>query len=634
MSSFLALPRSLPAAFLTLFLTCGAAFGQTTLLSPNSLSALHLVGGGLASGSIQTVTDGPTDPVSGTVYTQAWDVNVTSTSTPPVPYNVKLYATNAVAVAKGEALVATFFYRRVDDTPDEANVNAYFESQASPITKAVSLSLRGRKTWRRASIPFICDKDYAVGGAQFDFQLSWQIQHIQVAGFTLVTYGQKSVFASGSIDATPSFSFSGGTWATDTSVAVTGQPFFTAASKLQMTVWPPHWDSVQLTAQVPLSGGAVNTIHSGDTLVALFWMCGTSPDTVNLAIGGPEAVGASGTLSLDQGNLMVDSTWKQHYVAFTAKENYAAGALHFYFRCGMKPQTVQFAGLQLIDLGSAVAAATLTGTQYDYPGRAIDASWRTAANTRIAQNREGTLTVNVTGASNQALSGVAVSAAMTKHLFGFGAEVSGQRVANGTGADSDRYRAETASLFNKAVLGNELKWLKWIESGDPAVAVSAMAWLRQKGIFDLRGHNLIWPSWTFSPSALSGMTTTQLQQAILDHFADEPAAPGVRQLIGDWDVVNESHKQRDILDKLEGMPAGQHGTANDDASWIASWLAAASAADPYPYLFLNDYGTEDNPNQLDLSTQNYQLQLIANLQNAGAPIDGFGFQSHMNLSFT
>src|SRR5262249_50785792 len=143
----------------------------------------------------------------------------------------------------------------------------------------------------------------------------------------------------------------------------------------------------------------------------------------------------------------------------------------------------------------------LTSTENDYPGRLLSDSWRADANTRINQTRKGNFAVNVKNSSGAALSGVNVSVAMQKHLFGFGSAVSSDWLTNHQTSDGNQYRTATTTLFNKAVLENDLKWNDWYSN--PALARAGLAWLRTNGIFDIRGHNLVWPNFSHTPSALN-----------------------------------------------------------------------------------------------------------------------------------
>ena len=77
----------------------------------------------------------------------------------------------------------------------------------------------------------------------------------------------------------------------------------------------------------------------------------------------------------------------------------ATNAMQFYVKCSAQLQTVEFGGLQLLDLGILVSGSNITSTLNDYPGRLITDSWRADANARIAAYRKGNFTINVTGSS-------------------------------------------------------------------------------------------------------------------------------------------------------------------------------------------------------------------------------------------
>ncbi len=108
-----------------------------------------------------------------------------------------------------DAIVATFYYRRTDTMSDETNITARFQQIGGAAASSIVIPLRGRQQWRKISIPFIASASYPAGGARFCFQLSAQIQSLQVSGVSLVNHGQKSLFGPGVVDATPLFTFVG-----------------------------------------------------------------------------------------------------------------------------------------------------------------------------------------------------------------------------------------------------------------------------------------------------------------------------------------------------------------------------------------------------------------------------------------
>lgn len=588
---------------------------QTFLLSNNTPTAFSLVPGSYGNGFIAAVTGQP--------FTSAWQVNVTATA--PNPSGVTLTANTSVAVAAGDLIVASFSYRRTDSTADEININARFEQVASPFNASVVVPLRGRGQWRQVSIPFIANASYAAGSARFYFQLSAQKQKMQISGVTLANYGQTSLFGPGIIDASPSFAFNGTaagtTYGTNTSVAVSGNPFFSTASHITVTANPNDDSTVQLKATVP---SAVTANHN---LLAIFWA--RDADTVpKNAVIGFSTQNAAGTkvVSYNQSAIIVDGAWKQHVIPFTIPTTYAANGMAFVLKCSAQLQTVEIGGLQLLDIGT-VPATSLSSTLNDYPGRLITDSWRTAANTRINTYRKGNFTLNVTDGSGAAIASASVSAVMQKHLFGFGSAVQAQELTTVTGADADTYRATVKALFNKVVFENDMKWVQWEAAGQPAKVQNAVTWLRANGITNIRGHNLVWPAWGYCPTDLPGLSVPALTTRILMHIDSESQYFKIKNYMSDWDVVNEPYVNHSVMDKINGVA---DGTLAQDAAVIRTWYTQAAGDDTCPDCYLNDFGVVENPTRLNPVREDYNYNLLSTLlaYSPATPVDGFGFESH------
>ena len=603
--------------------TAAPAAAQTALLSSATPAAFTLIHGTYGTGGIVSV--------SGEPFPQAWQVSVTHSA--PSSQSVVLSANTAVAVAAGDAIVATFWYRRTDTTADEVNISARFESATAPVASAVVVPLRGREQWRQVSIPFLANASYAAGAARFDFALSAQIQSLQVSGVTLTDYGQKSLFGPGITDATPFFTFTGsapaGTYATDSGVAVTGNPFFSSASHIAVTAVPPVDSYVKLSANVP------QAVASGDTLVAIFWVrdADAVPQNAVVGITAQQAIYPTAQV-YNQSALIVDGAWKQHIIPFTANASCSANGMQILVKCAAQLQTVEFGGLQLLDLGNApaLAAATLTSTVNDYPGRLLTDSWRADADARIAAYRKGDFTLDVTDGNGNAINGVTVAAAMQKHLFGFGSAVRANELTTVTGTDADTYRAKVKGLFNKVVFENEMKWIQWETANDPHSVQNAISWLWGNGIFNVRGHNLVWPSWGYCPSDVASLSGSALTSRILGHIDNETGYFKIKNYMQDWDVVNEPYVNHTVLDKINGVAAGSRGTIAQDAVAMKPWYAQVATDDAFPFRFLNDAGVVEVATHIGTAREDYNYALLSELISTGAAIDGFGFESHFTAA--
>jgi GH35 family endo-1,4-beta-xylanase len=172
------------------------------------------------------------------------------------------------------------------------------------------------------------------------------------------------------------------------------------------------------------------------------------------------------------------------------------------------------------------------------------------------------------------------------------------------------------------VFENDLKWEQW-ERKDKgqhrAATLAALQWLRAQNI-QVRGHNLVWPSWQFTPRRLADYQKNpdKLEQQIEDHIRDIVGA--TKGQISDWDVVNEPYANHDILDLL---PPGS----------MARWFQLTHETDPQPVLFLNDYAGfmqrgENTPHKDAFE------QTLRELKAQGAPIGGLGIQAHFDNQFT
>lgn len=151
------------------------------------------------------------------------------------------------------------------------------------------------------------------------------------------------------------------------------------------------------------------------------------------------------------------TSWQRFYVPFEVKLDHDAGKAAVIFRAGYDPQTIEIGGVRVLDFGAEFPLANLPLTPRSYVGRDADAPWRKTAAERIERLRKANLTV--TDAAGKPLPGVKVRAQMKRHAFGWGSAVDA-RTLLGDGPDSERYRQIVTENFNKAVLENDMKWVR------------------------------------------------------------------------------------------------------------------------------------------------------------------------------
>ncbi|MFL5307782.1 MAG: endo-1,4-beta-xylanase [Polyangia bacterium] len=180
-------------------------------------------------------------------------------------------------------------------------------------------------------------------------------------------------------------------------------------------------------------------------------------------------------------------------------------------------------------------------------------------------------------------------------------------------------RALLSRQFDSLSPENEMKWasvepLRGVfafAAGDRLVAFAAQNGMR------MRGHTLVWhqqiAGWA---RPLKG---DELRAAMAAHIAG--VAGHWRGQIGAWDVVNEA------------LADGESGSLRADSPFTAlgpdfidQAFKEAHAADPQAQLFYNDYEIEG----VGAAKSEAAFALCKRLKEAGVPINGVGFQMHVD----
>jgi endo-1,4-beta-xylanase len=185
------------------------------------------------------------------------------------------------------------------------------------------------------------------------------------------------------------------------------------------------------------------------------------------------------------------------------------------------------------------------------------------------------------------------------------------------------YRAITADQFSTVTPENVMKWdavepTQGAYNWGPADQLVAFAQSHRQLV---RGHNLVWhnqlPAWLTEQAA--SMTPDQVRDILRKHITDE--VTHFKGKIWQWDVVNEAFND--------------DGTLRDDIwlqklgpSYIADAFRWAHAADPKAQLFYNDYNIEFTGPK-----SNAVYAFVQDLQKQGVPIDGVGFQTHLDTQY-
>ena len=273
-----------------------------------------------------------------------------------------------------------------------------------------------------------------------------------------------------------------------------------------------------------------------------------------------------------------------------------------------------------------VAVSSSVAPPEAYPGRSLDASWRTQAATNIDQYRKADLQVQVRDVNGRAIPGANVAIDMQQHEFGFGSAVVASRLRDDNAVHAT-YKEKVAENFNKATLENNLKWPAWEgEYGQNFTqwgAVAALDWLADQGI-EARGHAAVWPGYDNLPQPVQSLldqaplNTTQQQQLrnLVNSHIDEIASAVAGKVV-EWDVINEPRTNHDIMDAL---PEGDQ--------IMATWFQRLAANDSEATRYINEYDILASGGGVDTSKQNTYLNHIQGLIDDGAGVEGIGFQSH------
>jgi endo-1,4-beta-xylanase len=352
-------------------------------------------------------------------------------------------------------------------------------------------------------------------------------------------------------------------------------------------------------------------VKTGDVVLIHFWLRTTASTTGEgftyvRFLGPPPDFATATGLRVHAG-----ADLKEYSIGFQAARDYPAGTASVAFDVGFDPQTIEIGGISVVDYGQSIKLEDLHLTRLTYAGREPGAAWRTQALARIEKIRKGDLTIQVTDAAGSPVAGATIHAVLRRHSFGFGTCV----VANllvGTTPDALRYQQTVASLFNIATFENEMKWYStW--SGVPPSVDKAVDWLRAHDIA-VRGHNMVWPSWRWSPRQLLAYqhNPAELGRLINKHITD--MASHFAGKVIDWDVVNEPYSNHDYMDALGGPGV------------MIDWYKLANQTDPMARLFINDFdilsGGANNEHR------DFYFNTIKFLKDGGAPLGGIGIQAH------
>jgi GH35 family endo-1,4-beta-xylanase len=369
--------------------------------------------------------------------------------------------------------------------------------------------------------------------------------------------------------------------------------------------------SAEWNAQLQVN--TASPIKSGDVLLAHLWLRCAESMTGDGFVGFVMELAEPEFDKAIERRLVAGSAWRECFVPFVAKRDYAAGEAQVNLRLGYDRQTIEIGGLELINYANSVKLEDLPRTKITYTGREEGAPWRKEALARIEKIRKADLLIRVTDESGKPLAGAKVRAAMTRHAFGFGSAITAD-LLTGDSPDAKRYQEMVEKNFNLAVFENDMKWPA-VWTGVPRRTDQALDWLLERHI-QVRGHNLVWPSWRWLPQELRAYRDDkdELRRRTAGHIT--ATVSHLKGKLFQWDVVNEPFSNHDLIDALGGREV------------LLDWFKLARQADPACRLYLNDYGIFDGP--ASSPHRKHFFDTLTWMKESRGAIDGIGIQSHFS----
>lgn len=105
-------------------------------------------------------------------------------------YEMTLGAKTGVTVHTNDAAVATFWARSVKPVDDSGHATFVFERDGTTFKKSANAVLKFGTAWQKFEFPFRIAEDYNPGDAHVNFWLGYGAQSFQIAGLSVLDYGQ------------------------------------------------------------------------------------------------------------------------------------------------------------------------------------------------------------------------------------------------------------------------------------------------------------------------------------------------------------------------------------------------------------------------------------------------------------
>jgi endo-1,4-beta-xylanase len=146
----------------------------------------------------------------------------------------------------------------------------------------------------------------------------------------------------------------------------------------------------------------------------------------------------------------------------------------------------------------------------------------------------------------------------------------------------------------------------------------------------VRGHCFVWhqqvAAWVTNGAADHSLNPAALSEILRNHIATVGGHYAGK--VWAWDVVNEAFLDDGSLRSTVWYDSPGIGFAGKGTAYIEQAFRWARAADPAAKLFYNDYDAET------INAKSDAIYAMAkDFRARGVPLDGIGFQAHINLKF-
>ena len=538
--------------------------------------------------------------------------------------------TNTAQIGTGDRLTLTFWVRKV--APDDLyNIRASVSLESDTGDPLLSTVFPcNLNTWAKYSFPVTAPRSYQAGELRVMFRSGLGPQAFEIGGLQFTDKGSpppppNPVGTLIPTDSSHTYGayFDNSVGGGSARVVVGGSPSGGDAVQIQVNGTSPYIYNAQL-------GWPTNApVNKNDAVLLSF--------RVRMLQGG--AGGVQGQIVFERNGDPYDKSltftypvptddWQLLQAPFRANDNYKAGTAHLQFQFAAGPQRFEIADVELKNYGTLADLTSLpsrNATAVDPVANQILAE----AKKRIEEIRKAQLTVLVTDADGNPLPNVEVRVQQLRHAYRFGSAVVSAGLLQ-PGTDNDIYRSRIASHFTTSVLENDLKWPTWEcttckPSFDQQQTRNGIQWLLDRNI-QVRGHNLIWPSFRNLPSDLQKLTGENLRARINKHFENVLNDPGTANKLYQWDVVNEPFDNFDIQGRIggvSGIPQSNGLLGNNE---LLDWYRQARTLAPNARLFLNDYSNVENASTTQ--HEDYTIKFLEWMQQNNASLDAIGIQAH------